>query len=147
MIDPTLLANAIADDLSNLDLPEHLDWRHTRPAGLSSDHAPWLAVWVSRITHEAIAVDGTEIVYRDVHQVTVQWAESAEGLETLTDGVLETTSDVVAAGTALRQRLATYAVAVPGLTNQLEGTLVDTVHDSDGATHQATIQLTLAEIA
>lgn len=130
--DPITIVDAVADDLrQHLDVTDDaIDWRHASPDGLTAENAPWLAVWIPTTSYELLGTETGGVVYEDRDTVTIEWAEAIDDVESLTQGEDRSNVARMRRARAIVDRLRTYASAIPGLTQTVEGTLVSTAYDT-----------------
>jgi hypothetical protein len=122
------LVDSIAGDLASIAVElagaSYTDWRYVAPDALTVERAPWLAVYPAVTNHRLIA---TPDQYEDEDSIEIEWAVSiADGAEAGQPQLPVQIRPTVIAATAIVDRLRTYADGLPGLTNQIVGTLVST---------------------
>jgi hypothetical protein len=136
--------DAIAEDLALIAAGIaglYLDWRYAPLAvGLSASNAPWLAVYAPSSTHTL--VDTTD--FMDDDNVEVQWAVSVAGDVEDGSGTPALVRAAIVAAVPLREQLKTYAQGLPGLGNQVLGTLLSSARStSEGMVFAQTWRLTV----
>jgi hypothetical protein len=125
------LCDTIADDLADIAraiAPDYMDWRHMHPDVLQAENAPWLAVYSPATTHLLVATPGQ---FFDDDEITIEWAVSIASDD---QGGVDTPAvvrDAILAAAPFLDRLKSYAEGLPGLGNQLVGTLASTARATD----------------
>jgi hypothetical protein len=125
------LCDTIADDLADIARaidPDYLDWRYMHPDVLSAENAPWLAVYPPATTHTLLA---TPDQYFDDDEITIDWAVSIASDDQAGPDTPALVRTAIIAAAPFLDRLKSYADGLPGLGNQLIGTLASTTRLTD----------------
>ncbi len=113
------LCDAVATDIVALSLPAHTLWKYVDPPVLRADLGNILAVFPRTSDYSILS---TSSDYDSADSIMVAWYAPVS----MEDGGLGSPAVAASAlGTAqtIAARLMTYAVAVPGIVEQNEGTL------------------------
>jgi hypothetical protein len=119
----TDFCDAVANDLeTNAGLPTHQKWLYLTPPVIRSDVGPTLCVYVKDTDFDLLQ---TEQEYQDTHTLTVEWWESAtRAVDAGGTGGQELALAALNRSEAIIDRLRGYAIGVPNVTGQSEGTLL-----------------------
>jgi hypothetical protein len=125
------LCDVIAEDLADIAGaidPDYMDWRYMHPDVLQAEHAPWLAVYPPATTHTLVA---TPDQFFDDDEITIEWAVSIASDDQGGGDTPALIRDAIFAAAPFLDRLKSYASGLPGLGNQLVGTLASTARATD----------------
>lgn len=115
------VVDAISADLAGLSLPAHSVWLYVDPPTLRPDLGTMLAVFPRKSDHTVLATNDS---YQEDDHVVVAWyVPMLEGIETGGVGDAAVAKGALADAETIITRLRTYAVGIPGLSDENEATL------------------------